>query len=300
MTDLEDFRREIHRAYPALARSFDEATSRGGDRLRRLADLVIRRYGEFCLDDPVRLVRSLANLVMEVNKLQLKYEISGHYQNSDYERALTEVYCNEQRMTDYMLALACTQFAWPNHFNLFCFFEDEFLQRIKPRQVLEVAPGHGLFGLTLLERHSSAMLTGVDISPASIQLSRRVAQCFGLTHASYIQGNALQLSENFGTFDTVICGELMEHLPDPLLLCRSVARALTDEGVAYVTAAITAAAPDHIYEFESEEEVLSLFKAGGLNVELYRCFGTRALTERAKGVPRTLAAILRKNRAIEV
>jgi hypothetical protein len=81
----------------------------------------------------------------------------------------------------------------------------------------------------------------------------------------------------------------MEHLPEPLLLCRNIRRVLRTDGIAY----ITAAAPDHIYEFKSEDDVLSMFESTGLTVESSICVGTRALTDRAKGVPRTLAAIVR-------
>jgi 2-polyprenyl-3-methyl-5-hydroxy-6-metoxy-1,4-benzoquinol methylase len=204
------------------------------------------------------------------------------------------VYRNKERMTDYMLGLVCTQFAWPNHFDLFCFFEDKFVRGTAPNRILEIAPGHGLFGLTLLEQHSAATLLGIDISPASVILSQEIARLFGVTRATYLERDALELPPDFvGAFDTVICGELMEHLPEPVLLCRNIARALGTNGVGYLTAAITAAAPDHIYEFKSEDEVLSMFESGGLSVESYICVGTRALTDRAKGVPRTLAAVVR-------
>jgi len=233
--------------------------------------------------------------VTEVNRLQLKYEMTGHYTESEYSRALTNVYRNDQRMTDYMLGVACTQFAWPNHFELFRFFEDRFLKCIRPANVLEIAPGHGLLGLTLLEHHASARLTGIDISPASVRLSGMIAEQFGQQRARYIEQNALELSHDFhDLFDTVICGELMEHLPAPLLLCQNIAKAMTPNAEAYVTAAITAEAPDHIYEFITEDEVIALYEEAGLKVVERLCAGTKPLTGRAKGAPRVLATILRR------
>jgi SAM-dependent methyltransferase len=294
MTPLDEFRATIRVSYPSLANSLEESVAQGGARLRQLADKIVTKYSSICSNEIRGLARAYANLVAEVNKLQLKYELSGVYAHRDYDKALHEVYSVDQRMTDYMLGLVCTQFAWPNHFELMCFFEDEFIRRIHSREVLEIAPGHGLLGLTLLEFHPKAILTGVDISPSSVRISRAIAAQFKQQNARYIEQNALALPDDFAhRFDTVICGELMEHLPAPELLVRSIARVLVPGGRAYVTAAITAAAPDHIYEFKSEKEILDIYIGEGLQIDSYLCSGTRPLTDHAKGAPRTLGAVLR-------
>lgn len=295
MIDLQLFQTQIRQSYPALHRSLEEVITAGGERIKSLADRILRNYGSLFPTEPERLGRAYAALVIEINRLQLKYEMTGHYAESEYSRALDRVYRNEQRMTDYMLGVACTQFAWPNHFELFCFFEDRFVKRVRATNVLEIAPGHGLLGLTLLEHNASSQLTGIDISPASVHISRMIAAQFGQRRARYIEGDALGLPGDFyGRFDVVICGELMEHLPAPPMLCRNIAKAMTPDGYAYVTAAITAEAPDHIYEFTTEEEVIALYEEAGLKVVERLCAGTRALTECAKGAPRVLATVLRR------
>jgi 2-polyprenyl-3-methyl-5-hydroxy-6-metoxy-1,4-benzoquinol methylase len=280
----------------SIAVSLKNTLEEGGERISVLGENILERYQGIVDGDIEVLVQAYATMVMRFNKLQLKYEISGSYPKQGFDQVKEAVYDNMPDMTSYMLGLVCSQFAWSNHFRLWCFFEDKFLNRLSSVQnILEFAPGHGHFGLSTLQKYPNAQLIGIDISPASVKMSTRIATSFDHTNANYRQQNAMALEENyFGKFDAVICGELLEHVPEPDRILASVHKALTPGGVAYVTAAITAAAPDHIYEFTTVSEVTNMVTASGLEIIDQISESTRPLTDQAKGAPTTIAMIVTK------
>jgi 2-polyprenyl-3-methyl-5-hydroxy-6-metoxy-1,4-benzoquinol methylase len=72
--------------------------------------------------------------------------------------------------------------------------------------------------------------------------------------------------------DRLICAELLEHVADPKALLFRVAASLKDGGKAFLTAAINAPQPDHIYHFRSAGEVEELVQACGLSIHAQRLF----------------------------
>jgi len=291
---LIDFSRAIREKYPAVAKSLALSLEQGGDRVEALAERILGHYRQITDGAIEPLAEAFATLVLQCNRLQVLYESTGSYRARDYDSVRANVYDNEAVMTSYMLGLVCSQFAWPNHFALWCFFEDRFAGNLGDGlRILEIAPGHGWLGLSFLANRPNSSLVGIDISASSIAMSQGIASAFGQDRATYRREDALGLpAEYLKAYDAVICGELMEHLPDPSRLLRTIRDVLKPGGRAYVTAAITAAAPDHIYEFTTPDEVLDMARSQGLDVREFICEETRAMTSKAKGPPRTLAMIL--------
>jgi SAM-dependent methyltransferase len=54
-------------------------------------------------------------------------------------------------------------------------------------------------------------------------------------HASVVQGDALQLPFPDGTFDRVICSEVLEHIPDDVAAMRELSRVLRPGGTMAIT-----------------------------------------------------------------
>ncbi len=297
MNNLEQFVADIEQNYPTVAKSLMATVEEGGERLEILAEDILKHYTRMAGGDITVLTKSFATMVLHFIKLQYKYEMTGKYVVQYYDDVRETVYDDSDGMTNYMLGLVCTQFAWPHHFKLWCFFEDHFLTKLSDvKRVLELAPGHGYFGLSLLRRFPEAHLTGVDISPASIVMSQSIAAEFGEHVVDYRLQDAMCLTDDYQNgYDVVICGELLEHVPNPERILANVYKALRPGGLAYVTAAITAAANDHIYEFENAEQVITMTTCEGLILVDQVCEGTRPLTASAKGEPRTLSMILTKD-----
>ncbi len=57
----------------------------------------------------------------------------------------------------------------------------------------------------------------------------------GSMHANVVQGDALHLPFGDGTFDRVICSEVLEHIPDDLAAMRELARVLRPGGTMAIT-----------------------------------------------------------------
>ncbi len=55
------------------------------------------------------------------------------------------------------------------------------------------------------------------------------------THAAAVQGDALALPFDEGTFDRVICSEVLEHIPDDVAAMRELARVLRPGGTMAIT-----------------------------------------------------------------
>ncbi len=86
--------------------------------------------------------------------------------------------------------------------------------------VLEAGCGVGAQTLTLAERSPGAVLTCVDISPASLVEARRRAAAAGIDAITFLQADVFDLPAaegplSAGRFDHVFVCFLLEHLTDP-------------------------------------------------------------------------------------
>jgi len=170
-----------------------------------------------------------------------------------------------------MIGLALTNFLWPHHTTLFLSYLDT-LQSISATRILEIAPGHGLLGYSAINNLvNDYCYSCIDISESSLSLT---SQLFvGVDNYSSVLADVTTYNDHTGTYDLIICGELLEHVENPSLILKSIKNLLTVNGIAYVTAAITAAAPDHIYLFRSPDNVISMIESVGLQI-IKRTLGT--------------------------
>ena len=89
------------------------------------------------------------------------------------------------------------------------------------RQVLDVGCGGGLLAEGMARR--GARVTGIDLAPESLQVARLHALEAGID-MDYRQVAVETLAESeAGRFDLVTCLEMLEHVPDPVAIVRSLA-----------------------------------------------------------------------------
>lgn len=103
----------------------------------------------------------------------------------------------------------------------------ERLTMENPR-ILDVGCGGGILSEALAK--AGAQVIGLDLSEASIQVAKQHAQNQGILidyrHES-IQNVAEQEA---GTFDVIVCMEMLEHVPEPAKIVAACAKALKPGG----------------------------------------------------------------------
>jgi len=242
-------------------------------------------------------VDAFARFSSDVNLAQGRYELAGHYENKSFEECRASVYDHSETMTDYLWGVYLSNFLWAHHLDLMLFFEQRFLGRLQDHdELVEVAPGHGGWGLWALNRLGGARLRGFDVSETSMKIASSLARAAGLgERAIYEQRDAMDLCKlPSPQAQACICCFLVEHLEQPQGLMKSLAHVLQPGGLAFFTGALTAAQVDHIYEFRSESELVMLAEQAGFRVLETRSMGPARQLRKAKFLPRSMALVLQK------
>lgn len=102
------------------------------------------------------------------------------------------------------------------------------------KSVLDVGCHEGTFSICLAGRNPEISVEGVDISPSNIRVARTVNR---FPNAAFREGLAEELHETFpaDSFDFVMLGEILEHVPDVDAVLDSVMRVVRTGGMVMVT-----------------------------------------------------------------
>jgi ubiquinone/menaquinone biosynthesis C-methylase UbiE len=109
----------------------------------------------------------------------------------------------------------------------------EKVARLDPgRDILEVAPGPGLFSIELARR-GSFRITGLDISPTFVEIARGNAANAGVS-IDFREGNASRMPFADETFDFTFCSAAFKNFTDPVGALREMHRVLRPGGSAMI------------------------------------------------------------------
>ena len=98
-------------------------------------------------------------------------------------------------------------------------------------KILDVGCGGGILSEALAK--AGAQVTGLDLSDASLQVARQHSQQQGL-HIEYRYERVEDLAQKeAGTYDVVVCMEMLEHVPEPSKVIAACAQALKPGGLAF-------------------------------------------------------------------
>lgn len=238
-------------------------------------------------------------IVGDTLREQIYFQKNKHYRYSTFAEVADSVYFNEEYMSFYMYGLAITSYLWPNHLDLFRFFR-ETLPKDKQGKYLEIGPGHGYFLLTAMERSAYEDFIGVDISETSIAMTKALIDHFSKGEK---KGFELQCMDFLKCdlpdegFDAVVMGEVLEHVEQPELFMKQIARIAKPDGHIFVTTCLNAPAVDHIYLFKDPEQLVKLFDDCGLKIkkELIRPYEGKTVEQSlAQLLPINVAYVLEK------
>ena len=246
-----------------------------------------------------RAVAAFSRFSSDVNLAQGRYELRGSYEHKSYNECRRTVYDDHETMSDYLWGVYLTNFLWAHHMKLMLFYEQQFLSRLRPEfRIVELAPGHGGWGLTALHAVPGTTLSGIDISAASVTIASGLSRAAGMgERANYVQCDALQVvREPSMLADAVICCFLVEHLEQPDELLRAMSHTVAPGGWAFFTGALTAAQVDHIYEFKRESELVTLAERHGFRVLQTISVSPVRLLTGSRFLPRSMALLMQKCR----
>lgn len=243
------------------------------------------RYVDFCKQRGLTidyLADCYLTIVGDTLREQIYFQKHGKYRYSSFAEVADNVYFNDEYMSFYMYGLAITSFLWPNHLAMFRFFRDT-LPKDRNGAYLEIGPGHGYYLMTAMQRSAYRNFTGVDISETSIAQTRALIEHFGgerqdldLVCTDFLDSD---LPEH--GFDAVVMGEVLEHVEQPDLFLRQIARLAKKDAYIFVTTCINAPAVDHIFLFKTPEQLENLFADCGLHIksQLIRPYEGKTLEE---------------------
>jgi len=100
-------------------------------------------------------------------------------------------------------------------------------------RVADVGCGGGLLAEALAQR--GARVTGIDLSPAMIEVARLHAAGQALAIEYHLQAAADLAAAQPAAFDLVCCMELAEHVPDPAELVAALAQLLRPGGALFIS-----------------------------------------------------------------
>ena len=112
----------------------------------------------------------------------------------------------------------------------------DYIDRLAPlasKQVIDIGCGGGLLTEGMAAR--GAQVIGIDMGKAPLSVARLHQHESGL-EIDYRQTTAeLMAAEQAGSFDTVTCMEMLEHVPDPAATITACAQLIRDDGRVFLS-----------------------------------------------------------------
>ena len=241
------------------------------ERLSEDALQALSEYVDYCAKrekDVVYLAGCYNTIVNDTLAEQFFFMKHGRYRYSRYSEVAENVYFDPVYMNKYMYGLALTSFLWPNHAQIFEFFQATF-PRGKSGVYLEIGPGHGYHIRKAAELGNFHRLVGIDISPTSVAMTRDILAHSGLQSSAEIrivETDFLSSLEEDRIYACIVMGEVLEHVEEPERFLRSVAARSDAATHVFVTTCVNAPAVDHIFLFRTTREVEDLIRCCGFEI----------------------------------
>lgn len=246
-------------------------------------------------DDLVRAVEGYVAFVMDTMRRQIAFEREHAYPDLSYDEAAQAVYLDESYMrTQYLPGLLLSHYLWPHHYRLLRFFDSAFALEVEAagaERFAEVAVGTGIYSRRLLGRLPGIRGTGYDVSPAVQGFAAVHLAGFGVYDRYDLRLEDVTAGSGEPT-SWIVCVELLEHMEDPIKLLGALRQLLNPGGRAFISTALNAPSPDHIYLYRDPSEVIVQLEQSGFVLEQSFCAPAFAPRRRGSVVPSVAAFIV--------
>jgi hypothetical protein len=201
---------------------------------------------------------------------ELYFSKEGQYRHSDYDEVYAKVYGRDDYMIDYVIGLGMTQIFWPNHWEIFKFFLDTFIPKVKNlSHGAEIGVGHGLFHSEFLRSCPHMKSRLLDISSSSLDMTLKMIKASELDpqRSEPIKCDVqeeIPIEDN--SLDALLMGELIEHLQSGEDVMSKMTNKMKKSGFCYFSTAANSPAEDHILLFNSVEEIRNFIDRCGWRI----------------------------------
>ncbi len=216
-------------------------------------------------------VTSYLEMCTDMFNCHIKFLRTGKYPVKSLTEAKKKVYFNSKKMKSYMVGLAISQFFWETHFKMFKHLQSMILSKANAKSYLEIGPGHGLFSyysLNILKKLLN--YTAVDISKTSLKLTKDFlfynSKFNFKKELSFINMDFLELKNFNKKFELIVCGEVLEHVSNPIKLLKNIKKSLDKNGKIFISTCINCPAIDHVNQFLNVDHIENLFNKAKFKV----------------------------------
>lgn len=215
-------------------------------------------------------VRGYVNFAVSGMRLQKKFEKTLQYEKKSYAEASSAVYQNRDYMFgSYLPGLLLSHYLWPHHYQQLQFYQRAFLPHVASAEVKEfcdVGPGTGFYSRQLLTGVPQARGWAFDLSPYALEYSAAQLAAFGVSDRWQKKLQDVVLATPDRQWPFLVCIEVLEHLEDPLVFLKALRKMLAPGGRGLISAAVTAPNEDHIFLYNSGDEVQAQIEEAGFSV----------------------------------
>lgn len=199
---------------------------------------------------------------------EFRFRKTGQYPSDSAKSAFENVYSNQDVMRKYVVGLLLSHLFWPNHYKMLRYFQAEIAKH-NATSALEIGAGHGLFVTETMRAFPNATVTVLDISEASLGVTREMLQAFEAdeSHVEFVLNDFLEYAPAGRKWDLIVMGEVLEHVNEPSRFLRQAHAILSPNGRVYMSTCANCPAVDHVYRFHNPEEIRVMLREAGFVIE---------------------------------
>lgn len=264
---IEYFDRTLQEIAPYMAATVPKARARFGSDWEAVFEDTLKHLFADDREALETAIRGYVRFALDATKLQKYFEKERCYRPKTYADAAQEVYHNRDYMHGlYLPGILLSHYLWPHHYQQLQYFHRAFLPhmaRASSQRFCDVGPGSGFYSRQTLVALPEAEGTAFDISEHAISYAQSQISRYGVADRWRIESRDVMAKRPSEEWPFLICVEVLEHLEDPLGFLRVLRAMMPAGGRGFITAAITAPNADHIYLYETCDDVArQLLEAG--------------------------------------
>ncbi|SHG39622.1 class I SAM-dependent methyltransferase [Chryseobacterium sp. OV279] len=202
-------------------------------------------------------------MIGDFNEEMLDFVRTGKYRNTSFDDVNRAMYNNPDVMVSHMHGLLLSQFLWKHHYSVYQYFKNNIQKYTPVKTYLEIGAGHGLYLEAAMEKiGDDCTFEALDISESSLELTKSLIKS---DKVLYHLKNVFDYGDDEKK-DFITMGEVLEHVEDPLSLLKKIKNLIKPEGTIFITTPTNAPSMDHIYLFNTVQEIRDLIDEAGLEI----------------------------------